>query len=61
VCNYVGKVKVLDNDTAVVEAIDDAEEAKTANNDGIQDNTNNTSINKFVAVVDNFNDMRLTT
>jgi hypothetical protein len=26
-CNYVGKVNVLDNNTAVVEAIDNAEEA----------------------------------
>jgi hypothetical protein len=33
VCNYIRKVDVLDNDTAVVEAIDDAEEAETADND----------------------------
>ncbi len=36
VCNYVGKVDVLDNETAVVEAIDNAEENKTADCDKIQ-------------------------
>jgi hypothetical protein len=54
VCNYVGKVNVLDNDTAVIEAIDNAEEAKTANNDEIQANTNNSKKNKYVAAADNF-------
>jgi hypothetical protein len=48
-CNYVGKVEILDNNTAVVEAIDNAEEAKTANNDEIQTNTNNSNNNKFEA------------
>jgi hypothetical protein len=33
VCDYVGRVDVLDNETAVVEAIDDAEENKTADCD----------------------------
>jgi hypothetical protein len=54
VCNYVRKVNVLDNETAVVEAIDDAEEAKTANYDKIQANTNNSKINEYVAAVDNY-------
>jgi hypothetical protein len=53
VCDYVGKVNVLDNNTAVVEAIDDAEEAKIANYEEIQANTNNSENNKYVAVVDN--------
>jgi hypothetical protein len=57
VCNYVGKVDVLDNNTAVVEAIDDAEEAETANNDKIQANTNNSKNNKYVAAVNNFDDI----
>jgi hypothetical protein len=35
VCNYVGKVDVMDNETAVVKAIDDAEENKTADCDKI--------------------------
>ncbi len=35
VCNYVGKVNVLDNETAVVEAIDDAKEDETADCDKI--------------------------
>jgi hypothetical protein len=54
VCNYVGKVDVLDNDTAVVEAIDDAEEPETANNDEIQANTNNSDNHEYVAAVDNY-------
>jgi hypothetical protein len=57
VCNYVGKVNILDNDTAVVEAIDNAEEAKTADNNKIQANTNNSKNNKYVAAVDNFDDI----
>jgi hypothetical protein len=57
VCNYVGKVDVLDNDTSVVEAIDNAEEAETANNDEIQANTNNSKNNEYVAAVDNFDDI----
>ncbi len=57
VCNYVRKVNVLDNDTAVVEAIDDAEETETADNNKIQANINNSKINKYVAAVDNFNDI----
>jgi hypothetical protein len=57
VCNYVGKVDVLDNETAVVEAIDDAEEAKTANYDKIQTNTNNSDNHKYVVVVDNYDDV----
>jgi hypothetical protein len=55
VCNYVGKVDILDNETAVVEAIDNAEEAKMADYDEIQANTNNSKINKYVAAVDNYN------
>jgi hypothetical protein len=39
--NYAGKVDVLDNNTAVVEAIDDAKEAETANSNKIQAKTNN--------------------
>ncbi len=60
VCNYVRKVEVLDNNTAVVEAIDDAEEAKTADNDKIQANTNNRDNNKFVVAVDNSDDINVT-
>jgi hypothetical protein len=56
-CNYVGTVDVLDNNTAVVEAIDNAEEAKIANNDKIQANTNNSKNNEYVAAVDNFDDI----
>ncbi len=51
------KVNVLDINTAVVEAIDNAERAKTANNDEIQANTNNSKNNKYVALADNFNGM----
>jgi hypothetical protein len=54
VCDYVGKINVLDNNTAVVEAIDDAEEAKTADYDKIQANTNNSKNNEYVAAVDNY-------
>jgi hypothetical protein len=54
-CNYVGKVNVLDNETAVVEAIDDAEEDETAGCDKIQANINNSNNHKYVAVVDNYN------
>ncbi len=54
-CNYVGKVDVLDNETAVVEAIDNAEGAETANYDKIQANTNNSKNNKYVAAFDNYN------
>jgi hypothetical protein len=54
-CNYVGKVDVLDNETAVVEAIDNAEEAETTDYDEIQANTNNSKNNKYVAAVDNYN------
>jgi hypothetical protein len=54
VCNYVGKVGVLDNETAVVEAIDDAEENKTANCDKIQANTNNSNNHEYVAAVINY-------
>jgi hypothetical protein len=53
-------VEVLDNNTAVVEALDDVEEAETANNNEIQDKTKNTNINKFLAAVDNFNDINVT-
>ncbi len=56
-CAYIGKVDVLDNDTAVVEVIDDAEEAKTADNNKIQANTNNSKNNKYVAAVDNFDNI----
>jgi hypothetical protein len=42
---------------AVVEAIDNAEEAETVNNDEIQANTNNSKNNKYVAAADNFNDI----
>jgi hypothetical protein len=55
VCNYVGKVDVLNNNTAVVEATDDAEEAKTADYDEIQANTNNSKKHEYVAAVDNYN------
>jgi hypothetical protein len=54
VCNYVGKVNVLDNETAVVEAIDDAEEDKTADCDEIQANTNNSNNHEYVAAVVNY-------
>jgi hypothetical protein len=54
VCDYVGKVDVLDNETAVVEAIDNAEEDKTADCDKIQANTNNSNNHKYVAVVVNY-------
>jgi hypothetical protein len=57
VCDYIGKVDVLDNDTAVVEAIGDAEEAETADNNEIQANTNNSKNNKYVAAVDNFDNI----
>ena len=59
VCNYIRKVDVLDNNTAVVETIDDAEEAKTVNNKEIQANTNNSNNNKFVAAVNNFNNINI--
>jgi hypothetical protein len=59
-CNYMEKVKVLDNNTAVVEALDNAKEAETANNDEIQDTTNNTNINEFLVAVDNFEDINVT-
>jgi hypothetical protein len=54
-CNYVGKVNVLDNETAVVEATDDAVENKTANCDEIQANTNNRDNHEYVAAVVNYN------
>ncbi len=54
VCDYVGKVDVLDNVTAVVEAIDDAEENKTADCDKIQAITNNSDNHEYVAVVVNY-------
>jgi hypothetical protein len=53
-CNYVGKVNALENKTAVVEAIDDAEENKTADCDEIQANTNNSDNHEYVAVVVNY-------
>ncbi len=56
-CNYIRKVDVLDNNTAVVEAIDSAEEAKTADNGKIQANTKNSKNNKYVAAVDNFDNI----
>jgi hypothetical protein len=49
------KVNVLDNETAVVETIDDAEEAETTNYDEIQANTNNSNNHKYVAAVANYN------
>jgi hypothetical protein len=55
VCNYVGKVNVLDSKTAMVEAIDDMEEAKTADCDKIQANTNNSNNHEYVAAVANYN------
>ncbi len=55
VCNYVGKVDVLDNETAVVEAIDDAEQNKRANCDEIQANTNNSNNHEYVEAVVNYN------
>jgi hypothetical protein len=54
VCNYVEKVDVLDNETLVVEAIDDAEEDETAKCDEIQANTNNSNNHKYVAAVVNY-------
>jgi hypothetical protein len=54
VCNYVGKVDVLVNETAVVEAIDNAEEDKTADCDQIQGNTNNSNNQEYVTAVDNY-------
>jgi hypothetical protein len=57
VCDYIGKVDVLDNNTAVVEAIDNAEEAKTANNNEIQASTKNSDNHKCVAAADNFNNI----
>jgi hypothetical protein len=54
VCNYAGKVDVLDNKTAVVEAIDNAEENKTADCDEIQANTNNSNNHEYVAAVVNY-------
>ncbi len=54
VCNYVGKVDVLDNETAVVEAIGNAEENKTANCDEIQANINNSNNHEYVAAVVNY-------
>jgi hypothetical protein len=54
VCDYVGKVNVLDNETAVVEAIDNAEENKTAGCDEIQANTNNSDDHEYVAAVVNY-------
>ncbi len=51
---------VLDNNKAVVKAIDNAEEAETANNNEIQTNTNNSNNNKFEAAVDNFVDINVT-
>ncbi len=53
-CNYVGKVNVLDNETAVVEAIDNAEENETANCDKIQANTNNSNNHEYVTRVVNY-------
>ncbi len=52
-CDYVGKVNVLDNEAAVVEAIDNAEENKTADCDEIQANTNNSDNHEYVAAVVN--------
>ncbi len=54
VCDHVGKVDVLYNDTAVVEAIDGAEEAETADYDKIQANTKNSKNKEYVAAVDNY-------
>ncbi len=56
-CDYIQKVNVLDNDTAMVVAIDDAEKYMTANNNVIQANTNNSKNNEYVAAVDNFGDI----
>ncbi len=53
-CDYVGKVDVLDNETAVVEAIDDADENETADCDKIEANTNNSNNQEYVAVVVNY-------
>jgi hypothetical protein len=54
ICNYVRKVDVLDNETAVVEAIDDAEENKTADCDERQANTTNRNNHEYVAAVVNY-------
>ncbi len=53
-CNYIGKADVLDNETAVVEAIDDTEENKAANCDKIQANTNNSNNHEYVAAFVNY-------
>ncbi len=53
-CDYVGKVNVLDNETAVVEAIDNVEEDETAGCDKIQANTNNSNNHKYMAAVVNY-------
>ncbi len=52
-CDYVRKANVLDNETAVVEAINNAKEDKTADCDKIQANTNNSNNHEYVAAVDN--------
>jgi hypothetical protein len=54
VCNYVRKVDVLDNETAVAEAIDNAKENKTADCDEIWANTNNSNNHEYVAAVVNY-------
>ncbi len=54
VWDYVGKDDVLDNETAVVEAIDDAEEDETVDCDEIQANTNNSNNHEYVAAVVNY-------
>jgi hypothetical protein len=53
-CHYVGKVDVLDNETAVVEAIDNTEKYKTANCDEIQAYANNRDNHEYVAAIVNY-------
>jgi hypothetical protein len=55
VCDYVGMVDALDNETVVVEAIVDGEEDETAKCDEIQANINNSNNHKYVAAVVNYN------
>jgi hypothetical protein len=55
VCDYVRKVNVLDNKTAVVEAIDNAEENKRTDCDEIQANTDNSDNHEYVEAVVNSN------
>jgi hypothetical protein len=54
VWNYVRKVNVLDNETAVVEAIEDADENERADCDKIQAIINNSDNHEYVEAVVNY-------